>query len=419
MLGRTTGLLCLLAVLSWTTVYGQGSENLGSLIDEVFGPPPSEQPGDGGAQTVNNNDNNNNNNEDTRGNEALTDTGSNAGNGLGGEKCTCVPYYLCANNTIITDGTGLLDIRIRADQCENYMDVCCGEPLEPENAIKPKPHGRLGCGKRNVDGVGFRITGNVNNEAQFGEFPWMVAVLKEDILDDSSKLNIYQCGGSLIHEQVVLTAAHCVIGKAVETLKVRVGEWDTQTSNELYPHQDRQVAQMITHEKYYSGALHNDVALLILRDPIEFADNVDITCLPLQGDVILNNECYASGWGKDVFGKEGHYQVILKRVDLPMVPRDKCEAELRKTRLGPYFRLHDSFVCAGGVVGKDTCKGDGGSPLVCPIPGRDYQYQQVGIVAWGIGCGNETPAVYVNVAQFRDWIDNHMRKLNFKFEYNY
>uniref|UniRef100_T1HMZ6 PPAF-2-like Clip domain-containing protein n=2 Tax=Rhodnius prolixus TaxID=13249 RepID=T1HMZ6_RHOPR len=110
MLGRTTGLLCLLAVLSWTTVYGQGSENLGSLIDEVFGPPPSEQPGDGGAQTVNNNDNNNNNNEDTRGNEALTDTGSNAGNGLGGEKCTCVPYYLCANNTIITDGTGLLDI---------------------------------------------------------------------------------------------------------------------------------------------------------------------------------------------------------------------------------------------------------------------------------------------------------------------
>lgn len=54
------------------------------------------------------------------------------------------------------------------------MDVCCGEPLEPENAIKPKPHGRLGCGKRNVDGVGFRITGNVNNEAQFGEFPWMV-----------------------------------------------------------------------------------------------------------------------------------------------------------------------------------------------------------------------------------------------------
>uniref|UniRef100_A0A161MAM5 Phenoloxidase-activating factor 2 n=1 Tax=Triatoma infestans TaxID=30076 RepID=A0A161MAM5_TRIIF len=414
MSGRTTGLLCLLAGLCWTTVVNsQSSENLGIIIDEVFGSPPTDKPVDGGLN--NNNNNNNNNNEGIRTNEELT---TSPGSELGGDKCICVPYYLCANNTIITDGTGLLDLRIKGE-CENYMDVCCGEPLEPDRAIKPKPHGRLGCGKRNIDGVGFRITGNVNNEAQFGEFPWMVAILKEDILEDGSKLNIYQCGGSLIHEQVVLTAAHCVIGKGVETLKVRVGEWDTQTTNELYPHQDRQVAQAFTHEKFYSGALHNDVALLVLRDPIEFADNVDITCLPLQGDVVLNNECYASGWGKDVFGKEGHYQVILKRVDLPMVPRDKCEAELRKTRLGPYFRLHESFVCAGGQTGKDTCKGDGGGPLVCPIPGRDYQYQQVGIVAWGIGCGNETPAVYVNVAQFRDWIDNHMRKLNFKFEYNY
>uniref|UniRef100_A0A161MZQ4 Serine proteinase stubble n=1 Tax=Triatoma infestans TaxID=30076 RepID=A0A161MZQ4_TRIIF len=307
MSGRTTGLLCLLAGLCWTTVVNsQSSENLGIIIDEVFGSPPTDKPVDGGLN--NNNNNNNNNNEGIRTNEELT---TSPGSELGGDKCICVPYYLCANNTIITDGTGLLDLRIKGE-CENYMDVCCGEPLEPDRAIKPKPHGRLGCGKRNIDGVGFRITGNVNNEAQFGEFPWMVAILKEDILEDGSKLNIYQCGGSLIHEQVVLTAAHCVIGKGVETLKVRVGEWDTQTTNELYPHQDRQVAQAFTHEKFYSGALHNDVALLVLRDPIEFADNVDITCLPLQGDVVLNNECYASGWGKDVFEEK-----LQKKDEMP------------------------------------------------------------------------------------------------------
>jgi hypothetical protein len=55
-------------------------------------------------------------------------------------------------------------------------------------------------------------------------------------------------------------------------------------------------------------------------------------------------------------GKEGRYQVILKKIDLPVVPQDACLQALRKTRLGPYFKLHESFICAGGIQGKDTCK---------------------------------------------------------------
>lgn len=53
----------------------------------------------------------------------------------------------------------------------------------------------------------------------------------------------------------------------------------------------------------------------------------------------------------------GKYQVnILKKVEVPVVPRDKCEQKLRRTRLGPKFILHDSFMCAGGEEGKDTCR---------------------------------------------------------------
>lgn len=55
-------------------------------------------------------------------------------------------------------------------------------------------------------------------------------------------------------------------------------------------------------------------------------------------------------------GKEGHYQVILKKVELPIVPRKECQDKLRETRLGKYFRLHETFICAGGEAGKDTCK---------------------------------------------------------------
>ncbi|XP_045489671.1 phenoloxidase-activating factor 2 isoform X1 [Pieris rapae] len=337
----------------------------------------------------------------------------------------CVRYYLCnANNSVITDGVGIIDIRVQDGPCPSYLDVCCSLPetRKPDNPITPAPpvdKQREGCGWRNPDGVGFRITGDKDGEAKFGEFPWMVAILNSEYIDpriepvnaedpEGRKLNVYVGGGSLIHPGVVLTAAHYVA--ASRAFRVRAGEWDTQTTKEIYPYQDRDVNEIVIHKDFNKNNLFYDIALLFLSSPMEYAQNVGIVCLPPPKErTPAGAQCLASGWGKDKFGKEGRYQVILKKVEVPVVDRRSCQTALRNTRLGHFFELHSSFMCAGGSNGQDTCKGDGGSPLVCPIPYEKDRYMQSGIVAWGIGCGQDgTPGVYVDVANLRNWIDDKM-----------
>merc|ERR550517_310467 len=334
----------------------------------------------------------------------------------------CVPYYQCHNGTIITDGAGLIDIRNgfgalapEDSKCPGFLDVCCKDPdFIPPPPIKAKYFPQ--CGRRNNNGLGVRIQGFSESESQFGEWPHMCAILHSTPLDQEAgyagepeTVNLYQCGGSLIAPGVVLTATYCVdkFRQSPGELKVRCGEWDTQHETEPKPHQDRQVEVLEIHPEFEARNLRNDFAVLFTTEEFVLDSHIDTACLPQPGETFDGTTCFATGWGKDKFGDDGEYQVVLKEIDLPVVNDDDCQDSLRKTRLGGKFKLDSSFVCAGGVTGKDTCTGDGGSPLVCPSYRDPDTYIQAGIVAFGVGCGDDgIPGVYSDVSQASCWIDS-------------
>lgn len=198
--------------------------------------------------------------------------------------------------------------------------------------------------------------------------------------------------------------------KRAEKLRVRLGDWDTKHEKEFYPHEEFRVASKVQHHRFNSKTLFNDFALLFLEQPVELKPHIDTICLPDQRSFaeIDTKNCVATGFGKDRF-HGGRYQNVMKQVDLSMVDRPECQKRLRTTKLGRFFKLHRSFACAGGDEGVDTCRGDGGSPLVCPRLDDPEKYVQAGIVAWGIGCGEGgIPGVYASVPMMVSWINEQI-----------
>ncbi|KAK4316476.1 hypothetical protein Pmani_012378 [Petrolisthes manimaculis] len=333
--------------------------------------------------------------------------------------CTCVPFWQCDDPTSTstdTDG-GLLtsvNVRVHGLACDVPEHVCCENVnLGRTTTIRPSYQPR--CGVRRLGGVDANFQGFTDRQAQFGEFPWMSAIMTSQVHQGSTAL-FYTCGGSLIHPRVVLTAAHYVTDKAASQLMVRLGEWNFRETTEPRGYQDFKVRRILLHPMYNSINFYYDVALLYLDGEAVLGPTVDTICLPNPYEDFVGPGCYSSGWGKDIFGDSGRYQQILKAIELPAVNNLQCQSAMRTTRLGSRFRLHDSFMCAGGKEGEDACTGDGGSPLVCPMASDPTRYVQAGVVAWGIGCGQAgIPGVYAAVSRAVPWIQEQIMN-NFGFD---
>lgn len=93
--------------------------------------------------------------------------------------------------------------------------------------------------------------------------------------------------------------------------KVRVGEWDAKRRKERLQFQEREVSSIIIHDEYDEDVLFYDAAALILSKPVNFDQHIGTICLPQQGQKIQSRNCYANGWGKNVFGKQKVIKSII------------------------------------------------------------------------------------------------------------
>ncbi|SDD90059.1 S1 family peptidase [Glycomyces harbinensis] len=210
--------------------------------------------------------------------------------------------------------------------------------------------------------------------AEEGQFPWIVA------LADAGDPSFNYCGGQLIAEDVVLTAAHCTEGTAAADVVIRHGGTDI-TQTDVY-----EVAEIVVADGFDGSTMVNDWSLIRLAEPITGAETLPLA----DADTKDWGTLTVAGWGTT---ESGSTSQDLLYVDVPYVTDGECD--------GAYGAEFDdaTMLCAGDLAngGVDSCQGDSGGPLV------SADGVLVGIVSWGYGCAEAgNPGVYANVGLLHD-----------------
>ncbi|KAI0222014.1 Cubilin, partial [Lamellibrachia satsuma] len=192
-----------------------------------------------------------------------------------------------------------------------------------------------------------RIVGGI--EAKEHSWPWQISLVLQG--------EGHNCGGSIVHKEWIITAAHCVERYTASQLRVLVGEHDR------------------------SGTF-------------EFDLEVSSVCLP-DSDIAAGTDCVTTGWG-DTRGTGDN--TVLHQVNLPIVDAATCRSSHTRS-------ITDAMLCAGlQEGGKDSCQGDSGGPLVCRSGNGPWTLY--GVTSWGDGCGKRgKPGIYARVSKFLPWIE--------------
>lgn len=232
----------------------------------------------------------------------------------------------------------------------------------------------------------------LGERAQEGEFPFQAYIRSTRFFGFISA----SCGGSLIRDTWVLTAAHCIDG--MWESEVRLG--GTNINNMSYV---MTADLLLMHENYNSQTLENDVALLRLPSPATGTNIAPIALAQPSVGTLVNETVTASGYGRT--NNTGGISPDLMRVDLVGISNEECMEAYGNI-------IVNSTLCASwdrgtGQSGQSTCSGDSGGPL--NYNGPDGQVL-VGVVSFvsSRGCDSGAPSGYARVSSFVDWIETNI-----------
>ncbi|KAL4866240.1 hypothetical protein BDV12DRAFT_199305 [Aspergillus spectabilis] len=214
-------------------------------------------------------------------------------------------------------------------------------------------------------------------EGRIEDFPYQIALLSNGRLI---------CGGSIISNQYVVTAAHCTDGASASSLSIRAGSSSASSGGTVV-----QVSAIAQNPDYDAASTNNDISVLTLAEELTFGSGIAAVDLA-TADPSAGSIATTSGWG--ALSEGGSVSSTLQYVDIPIVSNSECSSAY-----SGFNEITDAMICAGEEEGgEDACQGDSGGPLVA-------DGTLVGVVSWGNGCARPGyPGVYSSVAYLRDFV---------------
>uniref|UniRef100_A0A182QPH2 Peptidase S1 domain-containing protein n=1 Tax=Anopheles farauti TaxID=69004 RepID=A0A182QPH2_9DIPT len=217
----------------------------------------------------------------------------------------------------------------------------------------------------------------------------------------------WNCGGSLIWENYVLTAAHCAADENnVAPDVVRLGDINLYDSSDDQYAQQLKIVEIIRHPEHRFSSRYHDIALLRLEKNVTLHDTVAPGCL-WNDEEIPFPTMEATGWGSTGFGQAN--TPILLKVSLSVVRKAECESYYSASR-GLRNGLQDYQLCAGDIK-MDTCPGDSGGPLQMKLLANAKMTPFIiAVTSFGSVCGQSAPGVYMKVSSYIPWIRSELSK---------
>lgn len=196
------------------------------------------------------------------------------------------------------------------------------------------------------------------------------------------------CGGSIIDQWHILTAAHCVINEKYNVLgdiKILSGTVDQIN---VRTGQIHDVSRIVYHKDFNAAYYENDIAIMTLSSPMLFNEYQKPITLSIY-DVPIGSPVVVSGWGSQKLNT-GLNSQYLQKLHTKVISNEECQKRDGK------FKIGQQIICTRKSQGYSICQGDSGGPLI-------HKGYLIGIAVRSF-CDGVHPDIFTRILNYIKWI---------------